>query len=89
MGDPIAAPADIGARIRSFLSDEVILDDGVNLTDTTPLLSGLVDSTGLMELVAFLEDEFGISLDYGDVDAANFRTVAAIAELVGRKVRET
>ena len=56
MSDAKATPAEIGARIRTYLTDEIILDDAVELTDTTPLLSGLVDSLGLMDLVAFIED---------------------------------
>lgn len=87
MDDQTAANSEIAARIREYLSDEVILEDGVELSDTTPLLSGLVDSVGLMDLVAFLEDEFGVTLEYTDVDTTNFRTISDIAELVSRRVQ--
>jgi acyl carrier protein len=83
------ALAEIGARVRNYLINDVILDDALQLDESTPLLSGLVDSIGLMDLVSFLEDEFGIVLENEDVDAANFRTVSAIADLVGRRIRDT
>jgi acyl carrier protein len=85
-GGPSRAP-DVAARIRSYLGTHVVLDDGVELTDGTYLLSGLVDSLGLMELVAFLEDEFRIALEYSDVDPDNFRTVGDIANLVNRRAQ--
>ena len=69
-------------RVRTFLVNEVILDDSVELTDDTPLLSGLLDSMGLTHLVTFLEDDFGIKLEYSDVEPGNFRTIGDIARLV-------
>lgn len=85
MSERVVEPAEIRSRIRTYLTDEVILDDAMDLTDATPLLSGLLDSMGLMDLVAFLEDEFGVALEFADVDTTNFRTVGDIAELVSRR----
>jgi acyl carrier protein len=79
---------EVAGRIRGYLLSEVLLDDSAELTDETPLLSGLLDSIALMDVVAFLEDEFGVALEYGDVDATNFRTVGAIADLVSRRTAE-
>jgi methoxymalonate biosynthesis acyl carrier protein len=88
MSDHTFVPDEIEARVRTFLTNEVIVDEAVQLDGSTPLLSGLVDSIGLMELVSFLEDEFGITLENQDVDAVNFRTVSDIAQLVSRRMRE-
>ena len=79
--------AEIGDRIRRYLTSEIILDEGVDLTNETPLLNGLVDSVGLMELVSYLEDEFGVVLEYDEVVPANFHTVADIAAAVSRKMQ--
>ena len=89
MSDHVLAPDEIQMRVGSFLTDEVILDDSVRLDGSTPLLSGLVDSIALMELVSFLEDEFAITLENEDVDAVNFRTTADIARLVSRRIQGT
>jgi acyl carrier protein len=37
---------------------------------------------GLTHLVTFLEDDFGIKLEYSDVEPGNFRTIGDIARLV-------
>lgn len=73
--------------IRRFISDELISGDGSrSITDETPLWEGIIDSIGLVELVAFLEKEYGIGIQDADVTADNFRTVAAIERLVARRV---
>ena len=88
MSDHAFVPDEIEARIRNYLSNEIIIDDSVQLDGSTPLLSGLVDSIGLMELVSFLEEEFGINLENQDVDAVNFRTASDITHLVSRRMQE-
>ncbi len=81
---------DNATRIRDFIRQEVLFEeDGASLRDDTPLLDGAMDSLGLMQLVAFLEEEFGIEIDDEDVTADHFRTVADIERLVGQKVPST
>ena len=46
---------------------------------------GFVNSLLAMQLVAFVEKEFGIAVEDADLDLDNFRTVNAIASLVERK----
>ncbi|MFL6196747.1 MAG: acyl carrier protein [Thermoanaerobaculia bacterium] len=46
---------------------------------------GFVNSLLAMQLVAFVEKEFGITVEDADLDLDNFRTVNAIASLVERK----
>jgi len=46
---------------------------------------GFVNSLLAMQLVAFVEKEFGIPVGDEDLDLDNFRTVDAIARLVARK----
>jgi len=73
-------------RIMSFIREELLFEDtNRELTDDTPLLGNdLIDSLGLMELVAFLEREFEVEIDDADIKAEHFRTVADIAALVER-----
>lgn len=46
---------------------------------------GFVNSLLAMQLVAFVEKEFGIRVEDEDLDLDNFRTLRAIANLVARK----
>jgi acyl carrier protein len=81
--------SDIGDKIRAFITDEITYEnsDTQQLTDDTPLLGGLIDSLGLMQLIAFLEEDFDVAIDDAEVTAENFRTVGDIERLVESKVR--
>ena len=73
-------------RIKSFLKDEILFDNtAVVITDETHLLDGVIDSLALMQLVGFLEEEFEVQIDDGEITATHFRTVADIARLVSAK----
>ena len=62
------------ARISDLAADAT-----VDLGETTELLmSGLIDSLGIMNLVAWIEDEISVEIDPGDVVIENFETPAAI-----------
>jgi acyl carrier protein len=73
---------DVAEKIRTFIRDEVVLDATSSLDDDAPLLDGILDSLSLMQLVAFLEEEFDTEIDDTDVTAENFRTIADITRLV-------
>jgi acyl carrier protein len=76
---------DVRDAIRSYIRDEVMFGDG-SIDDDTPLWGqGIIDSIGLMELVAFLEERFGIQIDDEELTAENFRTVRTIEDMVARR----
>ena len=78
---------DTGERIRQFIASEILFeDDSSGLTAETPLLGGAVDSLGLMQLVSFLEEEFGVTIDDAEITVDHFRTVGDIERLVDGKV---
>jgi len=48
------------AAVRSFIVENFLFGDGDRLADTTSLMEeGIIDSTGLLELIMFLEETFG------------------------------
>lgn len=70
-------------RIREFLSRYIRNQD---LQDDTDIFaSGFVTSLFAMQIVLFLEGEFGITLDSDDLRLDNFRSIDALATLVARK----
>lgn len=73
--------------VERFLSDELGLGGGaVPIGHDEDLLSSdLLDSQGIMELVAFLEERFGIEVTEEDLFPENFQSVDAIVAFVGRK----
>ena len=74
--------------IRQFITEE-LNTDGSNLSDDYPLLErNVLDSLGLFQLVAFLEDRFGVEIADEDLVPSHFGTVRSIARLVDEKRHE-
>jgi methoxymalonate biosynthesis acyl carrier protein len=70
-------------KLRAFLSRFFKNHD---LQDDEDIFaSGVVNSLLAMQLVLFVEKEFGISVEDEDLDLDNFRSVNALAGLVERK----
>ncbi|MBJ6765654.1 acyl carrier protein [Myxococcaceae bacterium JPH2] len=69
--------------IRSFIVDTFFVDEFGD--DDSFLRKGLIDSTGMMELVAFVESEFGIKLDDKELVPENLDSLSRVVAFVGRK----
>jgi acyl carrier protein len=73
-------------KITSFIEKMSLDEGGTEVTTETSLLdSGLIDSTGILELVSFLESEFGIRVEDEEIVPENFETVTRIAAFVDSK----
>jgi acyl carrier protein len=77
-------------KIKEFIVEEFMPDVPADeLDDDFDLLTGgVVDSLGLLKVVAWLEDEFDIAVDDSELGPDSFRTVAAIKAYVDQ-ARET
>jgi acyl carrier protein len=74
----------IYARLRSFISGRVSYE----LADHDSLIeTGGFDSLGLLELVAFIEKEFGIRFEDEDLSSENFASIQSVAGFVLGRVR--
>jgi acyl carrier protein len=75
---------EIESQVRAFLQKAFRANvAGLVLTVDTPLFStGVVDSFGVLELISFLEETFGIEIDTGRHDLLEFDTIASITSLV-------
>lgn len=73
---------------RDFIARELLLNTGAAPGDDEDLLlSGMVDSLGVMRLLAHLETTYHISIPPEDVVIENFQTLNAISGyLAGRGV---
>ena len=80
-----AAPAPAGAAITQRLTEYLEERTKTAIAPEHDLFaSGLVSSMFAMELVVYLEREFGIVIVGADLKMVNFRTVHAMTELVLR-----
>ncbi|MEU2563293.1 acyl carrier protein [Streptomyces longispororuber] len=74
------------ASIKNFLIQEFMPDVKATelATDYDLLTNGVVDSLGLLKLIAWIETEFTVTVDDAALDPDNFRTVDAIDAFVAR-----
>lgn len=82
--------ADVQATIEGFILDSLLLGDENRLPGPSESLveSGVIDSTGVLELIEFLEAEFEISVDEAETVPENLDGVANLVAYVGRKTAE-
>jgi acyl carrier protein len=74
---------DITSRLRAFTAR--FLRGQAPGDDEDIFASGFVNSMFAMQLVLFVETEFGITVENEDLEIDNFRSISAMAALVGRK----
>lgn len=74
---------DTQSKVKEFLSRYFKSHDLQPEEDIFAL--GFVNSLLAMQLVAFVEKEFGIAVEDADLDLDNFRSIRAISDLVTRK----
>jgi acyl carrier protein len=74
-------------EIRAFLADVFFLgDDPADLpADDSLIDSGIIDSNGVLELVDFLEQEYGILIQDEEMIPENLGSVNNIVSFVTRK----
>jgi len=79
---------DISLAVRRFIGENFLFrDDGDAITHDASLLeAGVIDSTGVLELVCFLETEFGIEVADDEMVPENLDSIRAITAYVGRKL---
>lgn len=77
---------EIESQVRRFIEDNFLFrEDRTSLSATESLLeAGLIDSTGILELVAFLEESFELEVADADLVPANFDSIEAIVAYVER-----
>jgi len=80
---------EISNRIRQFIMDRFPIARQRSLLDDDALLgSNIVDSLGVMDLVIFVEAEFGINVGDEDLLPDNFQTITCMADFVRTKLSD-
>lgn len=79
--------SDILTRVRGFVQDNFLyMHSSFQLADDDPLLEkGVLDSMSMVEMIAFVESEFGVRAEDDEVSEANFGSLSGIARFVGKK----
>lgn len=80
--------AEIRAILRKFIEDNFLyMKPGLQLQDEDSLLKkGVVDSMGVMEVLGYLDERFGVSPEDDEVTEANLGSLQAMAAFVKAKL---
>jgi acyl carrier protein len=76
-------------QVREYVVSNFLFGDGATLQDDTSLLdSGTVDSMGVMELVMFLEAQYGLKVNPNEITPDNFDSINQIVQFITRRLPE-
>jgi acyl carrier protein len=73
--------------LRAFIAENLLYSDNVDEVagDQSMLQAGMIDSTGVLQLVAFLESHFGIEVLDAEIVPRNLDTIDALVAFVASK----
>lgn len=76
----------LNQQIRDFVTSNFYVADPRSLEDRTSLLDqGIIDSTGVLEVILFIETIFGVTVEDSEMLPENLDSIERIAAFVGRK----
>jgi acyl carrier protein len=77
--------------IREFIANNLLYstEGFTHADDVSFLQEGIIDSLGVVELVAFVQTHFGVSVDQQEVTPDNFDSIAKLSAFVRRKLAST
>ena len=77
-------------QIRDFVTSNFYVADPKALEDRTSLLDqGIIDSTGVLEVIMFIESTFGVTVENSEMLPENLDSIERIAAFVARKTANT
>ena len=74
-------------KIREFIIENFLFGNADGLKDDTSFLDeGIIDSTGVLELVTFLEENFGIQVEDEELIPENLDSIDNVSSFLERKL---
>jgi acyl carrier protein len=73
--------------LRRFIEETLLVDQRqVIKNDDSFLQAGIIDSTGILELISFLEETYGIDLGVDDLIPENLDSINRVVDFVSRRL---
>ncbi len=74
-------------RVKKFLFENFYVPEAEEIDESGSLVvAGIIDSTGVLELVQFLEDEFGIRVEDSELLPENLDSIENIERFLNKKL---
>jgi acyl carrier protein len=74
-------------EIRDFIVANFLFGEAGSLQDDTSFLgSGIVDSTGMLELISFLESTYDVTVEPAEMIPENLDSINRVVQFLGRKL---
>lgn len=74
--------------IKSYIVDKIVGEE-IEIADDTSLFGeGIIDSLGNVKLISFLEKQYNISIEPGEITTDNFDTINQIVAFVEQKLKK-
>ena len=78
---------DYAKEVRDFVISNFLFADGGSLRDDTSFLdSGIIDSTGMLEMIMFLENTCGVKIEPEEMVPENLDSINRVVQFVKRKL---
>lgn len=76
----------VETKLRDYITANFLFGDGTQLASEDSFLDrGIIDSTGILEIIMFLEEEFGIKVADNEMLPENLDSIANLVRFVGSK----
>lgn len=75
-------------KLRSILRDTLLLGERADALNADSLLLGALpelDSMAVVHILTAIEDEFGVTMEGGEINASIFATLGSLANFIDRK----
>lgn len=84
----IHSPETIRQDLRAFINESFLVgDESTTFTDSDSFMrNGIIDSTGVLELTAFLEEKYGVSPEDEEMVPSNLDSIDNLVKYIGQKL---
>jgi acyl carrier protein len=78
----------ISEEFRQFIVENFLFGRSHPFSDDDSLIeTGIIDSTGILEMIAFLEKKYGIAVEESEMVPENLDSIRRLTEFAGRKIK--
>ena len=78
---------DTSMKIISFIEDTFLFGDTIHINKNESLTkNSIIDSTGVLELISFIEEKFNLDVNDEDITPENFDSIGGIEKYIKRNL---